>query len=143
MADVHTPEQRSRNMSRVRSSGNRTTELLMIRLLKTSKVNGWRRHYSVFGNPDLVFPKRRIAVFIDGCFWHGCRRGCRSIPATNADFWMAKIAINKQRDRLVNKTLRRAGWTVLRFWEHELRMSPRRVVGRVRFALERSDEEYN
>jgi len=70
--------------------------------------------------PDFVFPEPRVAVFIDGCFWHGCPlHGTK--PAGNADFWRAKLAINQARDRFVTKMLRRRKWTVLRIWEHQLR----------------------
>jgi DNA mismatch endonuclease (patch repair protein) len=77
------------------------------------------RHWPVFGKPDFVFPKLRLAVFVDGCFWHGCpRHGVK--PRQNAAFWRRKIAANRTRDRLVNRTLRKMGWRVLRVWEHEL-----------------------
>ncbi len=82
--------------------------------------------------PDFVFPKLRIAVFVDGCFWHGCPLHATR-PKQNADFWSAKIAANQARDRLVTRRLRAAGWRVLRLWEHELRRShERRLLARLR-----------
>ena len=68
--------------------------------------------------PDVVFPKRRVALFIDGCFWHGCPLH-GTLPATNAEYWVPKIAANRSRDARNTAMLEEAGWTVLRFWEHE------------------------
>lgn len=80
-----------------------------------------RERSSAFSvRPDFVFPKLKLAVFVDGCFWHGCPKHA-TWPKQNAAFWRAKILGNIQRDRLVNRTLRKAGWRVLRIWEHELR----------------------
>lgn len=107
-------------MSRIRSAGNRSTELRLVSLMKEAGIIGWRRRYGLTGNPDFVFPKERVAVFVDGCFWHGCPR-CRNVPLTNADYWAAKNERNRARDRLVSRRLRGDGWTVLRIWEHRLR----------------------
>lgn len=68
--------------------------------------------------PDVVFTRAHVAVFIDGCFWHGCAEHGTS-PQTNSAYWTAKIAINQERDRQQTEVLEAAGWTVLRFWEHE------------------------
>jgi DNA mismatch endonuclease (patch repair protein) len=81
--------------------------------------------------PDLVFTRRKIAVFIDGCFWHGCPDHGR-VPAANNDYWAAKLSRNVSRDRLHDATLERAGWHVLRFWEHE---DPEHVAVEVAAAL--------
>jgi len=112
--------ERSRIMSRVRSSGNKSTELAFITILRSNGITGWRRHYKLSGNPDFVFPSRRIAVFIDGCFWHGCPEHCR-IPRSHRNYWKAKISRNEQRDRAISRQLRNAGWIVIRFWEHDMR----------------------
>lgn len=69
--------------------------------------------------PDFVFPKLRLAVFVDGCFWHACPLHANQ-PKTNAAFWRKKLATNKARDQLVTRTLRKRGWRVLRIWEHDL-----------------------
>jgi DNA mismatch endonuclease (patch repair protein) len=75
----------------------------------------------IFGKPDFVFPKARLALFIDGCFWHRCRKpGHSNAPRNNAEFWAAKLTRNVARDRLVTRTLKKEGWGVLRFWEHAL-----------------------
>jgi len=119
MTDVFTKAKRSAVMSLIRSAGNKDTELRLIGLMRTAGIRGWRRNVAVFGKPDFVFPKKRVAVFVDGCFWHGCPiHGTK--PKQNAEFWLLKISRNQVRDRLVNRTLRKAGWKVLRLWEHEL-----------------------
>ena len=124
MADVHTREQRSYNMSRIRFQGNRTTELTLIELLRQRHITGWRRRSALFGKPDLVFSEAKVAVFVDGCFWHHCSR-CNFKPASNRKYWSAKFARNQMRDKEVNRTLRLRGWRVLRIWEHELKNANR------------------
>src|SRR5215210_9228563 len=100
MADVFTPEKRSAVMARIRGSGNRDTELRMMALFRAHGITGWRRRQKVFGKPDFVFRRERVAVFVDGCFWHGCPRHATK-PATRAAWWAAKHARNAQRDRAV------------------------------------------
>jgi len=119
MPDVFTKTKRSEVMSRIRGHGNKATELALLRLFRAHRITGWRRRQPVFGKPDFVFPKRKLAVFVDGCFWHGCPRHATQ-PKNNAAFWQKKFAANQARDRLVTRALRRAGWRVLRVWEHEL-----------------------
>ena len=122
-------------MSRIRSHGNAATELRFISLMKDVGVTGWRRHHRLHGKPDFVFLKSRLAVFVDGCFWHGCPR-CYSEPKSNRIFWRQKIAANQNRALVVNLTLRRIGWRVLRVWQHELtRKNERRLVRRIQRAL--------
>jgi DNA mismatch endonuclease (patch repair protein) len=119
VSDIYSPTKRSAIMSRVRSRGNKDTELAVVRLLRKHKISGWRRNALVFGKPDFVFPATLVAVFIDGCFWHSCPRH-RSTPVANRPFWSRKLRQNQSRDRLVSRTLRKNGWTVLRVWQHEL-----------------------
>lgn len=121
MADVFTKEKRSEVMSKIRGTGNKDTEIAFIHILRREKISGWRRHWKLFGKPDFVFPKSRLAVFIDGCFWHRCPKHCK-IPEANCDFWKKKLSANKSRDCMVRKKLRSQGWNVLRIWEHELKM---------------------
>lgn len=133
---------RSELMSRIRSRGNADTELALVRVFRAHGITGWRRHVQIrkseIGNrnfkvrPDFVFPRLKLAVFVDGCFWHGCpQHGTK--PKGNAAFWRRKFAANIARDRLVTRTLRRAGWRVLRIWEHELaRRNEGRLVARLR-----------
>ncbi|MFN0303570.1 MAG: very short patch repair endonuclease [Burkholderiales bacterium] len=119
MSDVFSKAKRSEVMSRIRSHGNKDTELALIRFFRAQHITGWRRNQPVFGKPDFVFSKLRVAVFVDGCFWHGCLQHATK-PRSNAAFWRRKFAANKARDRLVTRTLCSAGWLVLRIWEHEL-----------------------
>jgi DNA mismatch endonuclease (patch repair protein) len=185
MADVFTKAKRSEVMSRIRSHGNKDTELALAAFFRRHGITGWRRQVQIRTSPrpspqkrvnsrqpspgcatrsrsrgrgtrgegvkvrpDFIFPKLKLAIFVDGCFWHGCPwHGTQ--PKGNRAFWKNKIANNKLRDRRVNRTLRSAKWRVLRIWEHALRRAtqrtkPRaarnqkheaRLLGRIRGAL--------
>jgi DNA mismatch endonuclease (patch repair protein) len=119
MADVFTKAKRSAVMSRIRGHGNKDTELALMKLFRQHHITGWRRHQKVFGKPDFIFRRVRLALFVDGCFWHGCPKHCK-IPIGNRAFWKKKFAANKSRDRRVNRELRRLGWRIIRIWEHDL-----------------------
>ena len=120
MADVFSKEDRSGIMRKVKSSGNKSTEIKLIQYFKNHHITGWRRHYSVKGHPDFVFVDRRIAIFVDGCFWHG--HDCRNTrPADNADYWKKKRQRNVEHDRVVTAMFEQRGWTVIRIWECELK----------------------
>src|SRR4051812_17059299 len=97
MADTLSPEARSERMSRIRSRGNQKTELRLLLILRGAKIHGWRRHASLYGSPDFLFRREKLAVFVDGCFWHGC--ACKKTPKTNTKFWRDKISQNRRRDR--------------------------------------------
>ena len=133
VADTFTKIKRSAIMAAVRSRGNRGTELSLVALLGRHGFVGWRRHQSLPGKPDFIFRRQKVALFIDGCFWHGCSRHLR-MPASNREYWLAKISRNKLRDKKVTKELRRRGWVVIRFWEHDLR-NETQLVRRLRQAL--------
>ena len=111
---------RSELMSRIRSKGNKSTELRLIQIFKALGIRGWRRNKDLIGRPDFIFPAAKFAVFVDGCYWHGCPQHFKQ-PKSNAAFWTAKITNNKSRDRRVDKALRSKGWTVIRIWEHSLK----------------------
>lgn len=187
MPDVFTRKKRSEVMARIRSRGNKETEITLMGILRRHKISGWRRHavirFSVglrarrsqtaargaadghrsamtlpfergfrraqtttrgaadghrsamplpsgSVRPDFVFRAARLAVFVDGCFWHACPRHS-NLPVNNRAFWRKKLAVNRNRDRLVNRTLRRLGWRVVRLWEHELR-HPERCAARIK-----------
>lgn len=130
--DPFSAKRRSEIMSRVRSHGNKATEIAMVELLRKNHITGWRRKANVFGKPDFVFRHCRVAVFIDGCFWHACPQH-GSCPSTNNEFWEMKFRRNQQRDKLVTDTLRQRGWSVLRIWQHELTKRNRsQLVERIR-----------
>ena len=129
MTDVLTKKQRSFNMSQIKGK-NTKPEVILRRLLYSRGIRGFRIHYKIFGKPDIVFIKKKIVIFIDGCFWHKCPV-CFVKPETRMDFWMEKIEKNVERDKTVNKNLEKEGWVVLRFWEHEIYRSPDRVVSKI------------
>ena len=133
MADVFSRSKRSEVMAAVRSRGNQATELRLITILRAAGLTGWRRQQPLPGRPDFIFRHARVAVFVDGCFWHGCQLHGRR-PATRKAFWDRKLDRNAARDREVNRLLRRRGWRVVRIWEHALKAAPR-VAARLRAAL--------
>lgn len=124
--------QRSKTMAAVKSRGNLSTELKMRKLLRVNKLAGWRRQADIVGTPDFAWPKEKIALFVDGCFWHKCPH-CFRQPKSNMNYWIRKIESNKKRDRRVNKVLRLGGWKIIRVWE--CKISQRGTIGRIRKAL--------
>ncbi len=134
VADVLSKDRRSYCMSRIRGTGNKETELRMVRLLRVNRITGWRRGWPLFGHPDFVFPSARVAVFVDGCFWHGCPKHY-SRPANNRLFWRRKLEANRARDRKVNRELKRLGWRIVRIWEHDLRRPYPRGITRLKQIL--------
>ena len=136
MTDIWDIAKRSEVMARIRSKGNLSTEAKMVALFKAFDIKGWRRHLPLPGRPDFVFRSARVAVFVDGCFWHGCPR-CYRAPGSNVEFWENKVATNRRRDRRVTRQLRSVGWCVLRVWECSLRKRPEATVRRLLRALAR------
>lgn len=121
-------------MARVRHRGNKATELKLVSFLRSERIIGWRRHLPLPGKPDFAFPKHKVAVFVDGCFWHGCPK-CYTRPKTNRAFWDKKREDNMARDKRVNRQLRQRGWRVIRIWQHSLKKSPDACLNRIRRAL--------
>lgn len=120
MADVYGKEKRSEIMKIVRSKGNKSTEQRLLNLFVDNGITGWRRNYPVKGHPDFVFQKQRVAVFVDGCFWHG--HDCRNTrPKENEEYWTKKRERNIQHDKEISELFTARGWTVLRIWECELK----------------------
>lgn len=120
MADIFDDEKRSSIMSKVRSKRNKSTELRVIELFEDNGITGWRRNYKVKGHPDFVFLKERVAIFVDGCFWHG--HECRNIhPKDNEEYWNKKRQRNIQHDLEITERFQKRGWTVVRIWECELK----------------------
>ncbi|MBN1867345.1 DNA mismatch endonuclease Vsr [Candidatus Sumerlaeota bacterium] len=119
MVDVLSKKKRSEVMAAIRSSANRGTELRLVGIMRSHGITGWRRHQPLPGKPDFVFRRERLAVFVDGCFWHGCRWHCR-MPKSRIEYWEPKIARNKMRDKEVRRILREKGWRIYRIWEHSL-----------------------
>ena len=164
MGDVFSTTKRSEVMSLIRGRGNKDTELRMIALMRAHGITGWRRHVpltlKVGGpkskvqssmkrrvgratgrvRPDFVFRREKVVVFVDGCFWHGCPKPKHApLPKNRAEWWAAKLAGNKARDRLVTRTLRAKGWRVVRVWEcalakkhwHRIARQLTRALGRL------------
>lgn len=116
---------RSEIMSRIKSKGNKSTELAMVKLFRRYRLIGWRRQQRVCGiNVDFVFPKRRRVVFVDGCFWHKCPIHFK-VPKKRKQFWYNKVSSNAARDRYQTAHLMNNGWQVMRVWEHELKETSR------------------
>jgi DNA mismatch endonuclease (patch repair protein) len=156
VTDIFSKAKRSEVMSRIRSRGNRATELRLVALMRAQNITGWRRHVTLRAaraaakrvkrqpaktsktaqraekstqlstlisqhaalrvSVDFVFRRERVAIFVDGCFWHGCPRHA-TMPRGNRAFWKAKLERNKARDHAVTRALRAAGWRVIRIWE--------------------------
>lgn len=124
MSDIFSQDKRSLVMKAVKSKNTKTTELTMIKIFKELGIKGWRRTYPLVGKPDFVFREKRIAVFVDGCFWHG--HDCRNVtPTNNAEFWAKKREYNKTHDKLISGILAAKGWRVIRIWECELKKKNR------------------
>ena len=127
MTDVFSSEQRSAIMRSVKSKQNISTEIRLIKCFNEFSIRGWRRNYNVIGHPDFVFPTKRIAVFVDGCFWHG--HDCRNThPSSNQAYWDRKIARNIKHDREITERFKKRGWTVIRIWECELKKKNRDLL---------------
>jgi len=140
MPDVFTKAKRSEVMSRIRGKGNKGTELALISVFRRYGITGWRRHQKIFGKPDFVFRRERLAVFADGCFWHACPIHATR-PKTNETIWGTKLAANKARDMLVTRTLQSKGWRVIRIWEHDITAKKEdKTVRRISAALCRTPQ---
>lgn len=126
---------RGQLMARIHSKGNKTTENRVASLFRKAGITGWRRHQPMLGRPDFVWKAAKLAVFVDGCFWHGHRCGKNISPKTNAKAWRDKIARNRERDRKVTKQLRCIGWKIFRIWECQLAKSPEKWASRIRHCL--------
>lgn len=123
MADVHTPEQRSYNMSRIHSKNTKPEEL--VRKFLFSQGFRYRKNDAKLpGKPDIVLPKYKAVIFVNGCFWHG-HEGCHYFvwPKNNAEFWKEKITGNIQRDKHNHQLLANQGWRVIEIWECQLMKS--------------------
>jgi DNA mismatch endonuclease Vsr len=132
---------RSSIMSAIKGKSNKTTETTLRLALVRAAVSGWRLHArDIPGRPDFYFDVEKVAVFVDGCFWHGCST-CGHVPKTRSEFWGEKFKRNKARDLRVNRTLRCDGIRVIRIWEHVLKDSQkrRRAVYRIQRTLSQGD----
>jgi len=122
-------------MSMIRAK-NTKPEISLRKAMAQTGICGYRLHYKLPGKPDIVFPSRKIAIFVDGCFWHKCPK-CFIMPQTRKSFWKKKIESNTKRDKEVNRLLKKSGWKVFRFWEHALRKSPEQAAVRIIASLKK------
>lgn len=134
MADPLTPQQRSYCMSQVKGK-NTKPELHLRKAVWGAGLRYRLATGKMAGKPDFIFPSAKVAVFVDGCFWHSCPQHLQQ-PQTNYGFWEAKLKKTIARDETVTRKLQEAGWLVLRFWEHELDYSIEGCVARIRAALD-------
>ncbi|MCK9186847.1 very short patch repair endonuclease [Candidatus Gracilibacteria bacterium] len=119
MSDIVSKKKRSEIMSRIKNKDSKIEILFRKELWK----NGFRyRKNSVkyFGKPDMVLSKQKTVIFIDSCFWHGCKKHCR-IPSVRKKYWTEKIERNKKRDKEVSKYYKKQNWRIVRVWEHYLK----------------------
>jgi DNA mismatch endonuclease (patch repair protein) len=136
MKDFFSPKERSKLMSRIRGRANISTELKIAGILRSTGIRGWRRHLLLPGRPDFTFPEQRVCIFVHGCFWHDCPR-CRKRSSTRPEYWAAKIAVNRMRDKRVLRALRQRGYKVIIVWECTIRRKyPKSATSRLLRLLE-------
>lgn len=127
MTDNLTPADRKKTMQAVKGKGTRLERQLWS-MLAGMGLKRWRKNpVGIIGNPDVVFPEARVAIFVDGCFWHKCPHCQRKLPQANREYWERKINRNVELAEAHNKALSEAGWQVVRIWEHELKNPATRV----------------
>lgn len=127
--DVLTKEQRRKNMQNIRSQDTKPERVVMNEL-KKRKIYFAKNVKKITGKPDIVFRRKKVAIFIDSDFWHGHSK-YGHIPKTNTEYWKKKIENNQNRDKKVNKILRNEGWKVIRIWEHEIKEDFNSVVNNI------------
>ena len=126
MTDTVSKKKRSEIMSKIKSKDSK----IEVEFRKAIWKAGFRYRKNpanYFGKPDLVLKKYKTVIFIDSCFWHGCKKHCR-LPATNKKYWNEKIERNKKRDKEVNRYYKKIGWKVVRIWEHNLKKKSIKVL---------------
>ena len=129
-----------RNVMLANKSKNTKPELIVRKHLSSLGIRGYRLHWKKApGKPEIDFPGRKIAIIINGCFWHGCRKCTKGMPKTNTEFWSHKILGNRARDRKNLRALKREGWKTVVIWEHDIKRKnlkrlPWNITGRFRLA---------
>lgn len=126
--DTISKNSRSLVMQKIRSKNTQFERAVVIALRKLKK--SFRQHANLTGKPDIISRKKKVVVFLDSCFWHGCRWHCR-IPKSRRDYWVPKIQQNKDRAKIVNRVLKKEGWRVVRIWEHEFQKDFDKSVGKL------------
>lgn len=132
--DVHTPEQRSYNMSRIRSK-NTKPERILIKALRDKGIYFTTHRKDVCGKPDIAFKRKKIAIFVDSDFWHGKKH----LPKSNQEFWIKKLERNRQRDEEVNTALAGQGWLIIRISDTDVKKNLNDCIYRILIAIGRTD----
>lgn len=127
MSDIFDKSKRSEIMKKVRSKNNKSTELKLIQIFKENNIHGWRRNYKVKVHSDFVFLNKKIAIFVDGCFWHG-HNFRNTKPKENQEYWDKKRERNMKHDKEITEYFENRGWTVIRIRECELKNINRQIV---------------
>lgn len=122
--DRFSPAKRSQIMASVKSQGTKLEDFFAKELANQGVLFGQRNAGKLVGKPDFVFHRKKVVVFIDSCFWHGCKEHLR-LPVANRTYWSVKIARNRKKDRQVTKFFKKEGWVILRIWEHSLKNQTR------------------
>lgn len=138
--DNLTPEQRRKNMQNIRSKGTKP-EVALFQELKRRRIYFAPHVDTMVGKPDIVFRRKKVAVFVDSDFWHG-HPDRYPPPKSNVEYWTAKVERNRRRDAEVNAALAEKGWTVIRLWEHDIKRSFEMCVERVLRAIDRWPDSY-
>jgi len=128
--DNLTSAQRAKCMAHIKRKDTKA-EIVFRKAIWHTGTKGYRIDVNLPGRPDLFFPRYKLAIFIDGCFWHKCPKHYRP-PKSNQKYWLPKMAKNVQRDREINKILKKEGWTVLRFWEHDINGNMDECVNKIK-----------
>lgn len=118
MTDTVSKKKRSSIMSKIKGKKTRI-EKSFVKILNNNKIKHRANVKNLFGKPDIAISSKKIVIFLDSCFWHGCKKHCR-MPAQNRDYWINKISRNKKRDKEVLKHYKEKGWKIIRIWEHDL-----------------------
>jgi DNA mismatch endonuclease (patch repair protein) len=130
----------TRHTMQANRSKNTAPELMLRALLREAGYPGYRIHWKgAPGHPDVAYPGRRIAIFVNGCYWHRCPHCDPPTPKRNAEFWTAKFLANEDRDTRQTAMLEGDGWTVLTIWECEIKREPRTALARILDALHKAD----
>ncbi len=116
-------------------SQNTKPELLLRKALREAGQPGYRLHWKLPGKPDIAYPGKKVAIFVNGCYWHGCPRCAKKPAKSNADYWTAKIAYNQSRDSANHATLAKDGWRVIVVWECETKNELAEAISRILAAL--------
>lgn len=132
MPDKISKELRSLIMSRIK--GKDTKAEIVFRKMLFARGLRYRLHYSIDGRPDIAMPSKKVAIFIDGCFWHKCPK-CFRPPKSRINYWEPKIQRNLDRDKRTNATLKAKGWKIIRVWEHEVYEDHQKPLKRILVAL--------